>query len=161
MQGIHAPPRSKEAIELIKKMNQNTQKGVVQALQDVGKRLVSTSKELILDKNKNGRVYKNVPYRSTGKGARKIVKRRHQASAPGEAPANLSGNLWKSLNFTRQGSTQLSFGNTAEYSAVLEFGGRKVAPRPYMKRSIDLNKKDIENLMRSRVISEITKGGPE
>lgn len=50
----------------------------------------------------------------------------HQASAPGEAPANLTGALVASISFTRMTDRPGSFataGSTIAYAETLEFGG--------------------------------------
>lgn len=50
----------------------------------------------------------------------------HQASAPGEAPASLSGALAQSIRFTKMTDTPGSFataGSDLSYAPMLEFGG--------------------------------------
>ncbi|TXH55056.1 MAG: hypothetical protein E6Q97_09620 [Desulfurellales bacterium] len=73
---------------------------------------------------------------------------RHQASAPGEAPANLSGSLAASITFTKitdniqSGATA---GSDLSYAATLEFGGYTtfrgrnvyVEPRPFLLPSFE------------------------
>jgi hypothetical protein len=157
--GIEYAPGMQKAIDEIKKANLNTKQGIRLAMHDIGKQLKATAKKFILDPAKTGRIYHDVEYTSTsGKNRGSIkFKQTHQASRKGESPANLSGRLYKSLNYTVQGSTSLSFGNSAPYAAYLEFDIK----RPYMKKSIDADKKDIENLLQRRIITEITKGAPQ
>jgi HK97 gp10 family phage protein len=59
---------------------------------------------------------------------------RHQASAPGEPPAIDTGNLINSIRHEAEdgGFTQVISAN-AEYAQHLEYGTRKMAPRPYMR----------------------------
>ena len=54
---------------------------------------------------------------------------RHQASAPGQAPANDTGSLLRSLYF-HETATSFKIGSPLPYSYYLEFGTFKIAPRP-------------------------------
>jgi hypothetical protein len=158
-QGIDYAPKSQRAIDELKRLNQNTKQGIRLGMHDIGKQLKAIAKKFIIDPPKTGRISHDVEYSSTsGKnsGAPRI-KKTHQASRKGESPANLSGRLYKSLNYEVHGSDSLSFGNSAPYAADLEFRMK----RPYMKKSIDAAKKDIENLLQRRIITEITKGAPQ
>jgi hypothetical protein len=56
-------------------------------------------------------------------------KRTHQASAPGEAPATDTGALVSSVYFTRDGLSA-TVGSRLAYAYDLEFGRRKIKPRP-------------------------------
>lgn len=60
-------------------------------------------------------------------------KRTHQASADGEAPAIDYGHLINSLmvTFEHGGMSGVVYTNS-DYAAPLEFGTRKMAPRPFM-----------------------------
>lgn len=61
----------------------------------------------------------------------------HQASAPGEFPANMTGNLLDKIiaKYTDNGDAvhEYKITSTAPYSKELEYGGRKVAARPFMR----------------------------
>ena len=72
----------------------------------------------------------------------------HQASAPGEPPANLSGTLASSITFTKMTSREGSFataGAQVAYAATLEFGGFAefrgnavfIEPRPFLLPSFE------------------------
>lgn len=91
-------------------------RGVQRGWTDIGLDLVKTAKSTLTTGAKTGRVYK---FRGG----------LHQASAPGEAPANRTGNLRKSLSFKAR-SHELEFGYQAPYGKYLEWGTRKMAPRP-------------------------------
>lgn len=56
----------------------------------------------------------------------------HIASAPGEAPAVDSGKLINSIRAEVIDSKRAVVAVTAEYGAYLEFGTRRMAPRPYL-----------------------------
>lgn len=164
-QGIQYDPKSQKAIDNLKKISLNTKRGINKAFNDIGAAIIKTSISLIASKDKSGRVYFNVPYTSNASG-KSQVKKRHQASAPGQPPANLSGRLksdksgYKSMNYQIQGGVSISIGNRAPYAAKLEFGGNNVKPRPFLKPAIDNNKKDIEFYFQDRVKVEITAGAP-
>lgn len=137
-------------------------KAIRMAMYFIGKDLVKTSQELIQSKDKSGRVYKL----KSG-----TVTRLHQSSAPGEAPANFSGNLRKSLGFEVRGADQLEFGSrsgaptaglsnkqaVAKYSKFLEEGTSKMAPRPYLKPSFEKNKGNILQHFERLLEEEFTK----
>jgi len=61
-------------------------------------------------------------------------------SAPGQAPAYITGTLRKSVDFKVNGAQSLTFGETAPYAGFLEDGTRKMAPRPHLKAVIDRDK---------------------
>lgn len=77
------------------------------------------ARRLIQDTPKTGRIYK-----------RGGVS--HQASAPGESPANDAGTLAESIQARMTGYIQGEVEPTAEYADYLEFGTEKMEPRPYM-----------------------------
>lgn len=69
----------------------------------------------------------------------KIEGKTHQASAPGEAPTVLSGDLRASITHFvgKFGGTITGIVSTnMEYAPKLEFGTRKMAPRPFMRGTI-------------------------
>jgi len=113
-----------------------------QAFYQIGKDLKQTAVKLIADKKKKtGRIYIK---RLNGR----LV--RHRASAPGEAPANFTGNLKKSVGYDVSGSDKLIFGaggkkSKVHYAKFLEQGTRKMQPRPFLKKAIEDNYRNIEN----------------
>lgn len=58
------------------------------------------------------------------------------SSAPGEAPAVQSGQLYNSLQMKVSGKLERTVGTTAPHGAYLEFGTSKMAPRPYLRPSL-------------------------
>lgn len=152
---------TQKEIDALKKANiiATTKRGISKAFHQTGRQLIATGKQLILSKDKTGRIYHYVVYGGSSKiGPKKITKKTHQASAPGEAPANLSGTLKSSFNYTIQGAKSITFGNSAKYAADLEFGTARVKARPYMSKSIETNQRDIENIFQDTITVEITKG---
>lgn len=98
----------------------------------------------VLKGQRSGRVYRKYPYRST-----------YTASAPGEAPARRTGNLRLHWNGTVEShKTGSGFEVTAvlesqeKYSVYLEYGTRRMAPRPFHDRIIEKARPGIERIYR-------------
>lgn len=85
---------------------------------------LSDYRRRILNGPKSGRLYK--------RGKRGHVV--HQASAPGEAPANDHGTLIRST-YIEVGDEKLTsvIGATIDYAPYLEYGTRNMAARPAMR----------------------------
>jgi hypothetical protein len=126
------------------------------------------AQQRIMKGPKSGIVYG--PQRLAAKKNRglKLTKREagkvHQASSPGEAPANWSGHLVRGIKIARAELT--GFGvytakviSTAPYSCALEYGTRKagkthdvvILERPFMKPSVDESLKEIDTLIKVAV----------
>lgn len=60
----------------------------------------------------------------------------HQASAPGEAPAIDTGYLANSMTAELLNSETAIVYTNAEYAEELEFGGSKLAPRPFLQPAV-------------------------
>lgn len=69
------------------------------------------------------------------KGGR--LYRSHRASAPGEAPAIDTGNLRGSIAAMMVNQTLAIVAVNTEYGIYLEYGTRKMAPRPYIRPAVD------------------------
>lgn len=61
----------------------------------------------------------------------------HQASAPGDVPAIDTGRLIGSINIARIGPMRVRVGTNVKYAYSLEFGTRRVAARPWVRRTFD------------------------
>lgn len=114
-----------------------TGRSIRHAFFELGKDLKAEANREILRRPKSGRVYL---VRSRG-GRR----RRHVASAPGETHANLSGDLRRAVGWKVHGNERLDFGYgvsggssnpSPRYDAFVEFGTRKMAPRPSLANAI-------------------------
>jgi len=99
------------------------QQGIENGLHVIGDIVGKRTGELIKQGPKTGRVYR-------------IRGRDHQASSPGEPPANLTGRLTKSYNYNVHGPFQMTVGEDAPYAGFLEGGTGKMKPRPHMIRAI-------------------------
>jgi HK97 gp10 family phage protein len=75
----------------------------------------------------------------------------HQASAPGEAPATDTGRLVSSIvadvERTPNGPVGVVVARTA-YATYLEFGTRRMAPRPFMLPAFERNRARVRELIR-------------
>lgn len=81
---------------------------------------------------KTGRIY-----------TRRGVK--HQASAPGEAPASDQGTLVAGITVEVDEATlTVRVTNNAAHAAALEFGTDKMEPRPHMRVSLEAKRDEIE-----------------
>lgn len=93
------------------------------AWKEVGTLLTNKLRYMIRNGPRTGRVY-------TFRG------RKHQASAPGEVPANRTGRLANSVGYEATGHHTLVFGEEAEYASYLERGTKKMAPRPHLQVAV-------------------------
>lgn len=101
------------------------------------------AKNAILTGEKTGRVYQSggtftakvggAPQSTAHPGK---APREHQASAPGESPANETGKLADSIRTQRVDSLTSMVTVGAEYGADLEFGTTKIEPRPFIGPAI-------------------------
>lgn len=94
-------------------------RGLKSALIEIGKGDVRHTKALIKNPPKTGLMY--------GK---------HQASAHGEAPANQTGKLMKSVRYKAYGWSKMEFGDYAPYGKWLEEGTTKMKERPHLSRTV-------------------------
>lgn len=97
------------------------------ALEEAGTIVESEARRLIMDGPKTGRVYtKYNPHRE------------HQASAPGEPPANdlgfLAANIVQDKADLAQG--RIFIAALAKYAKFLEFGTARIAPRPFLRPAL-------------------------
>lgn len=133
---IYAQPLFDITNNKITNLTKNTKQGIRKAFYFIGKDLKKESVRLINQKPKSGRFY----IINVGIGGKALKSPRiHQASAPNEAPAVITGKLRKSISFNVHNFNQLEFGSNVEYGKYLELGTVKMKPRPYLKPSI-LNK---------------------
>ena len=99
------------------------QQGIQNALHVIGDVVGNRTGRLIKEGPKTGRVYR-------------FRGRDHQASAPGQAPANRSGRLLKSFNYNVHGPYSMELGESVDYAGFLEDGTGRMRPRPHVIRAI-------------------------
>ena len=91
--------------------------GIRLALHDAGAIVGNTVETLLTTGVRTGRKYPNLPNRS---------------SAPGQPPRSQSGRLVRSYNYKVSSWHQMTVGERATYAGFLEWGTRKMKPRPHM-----------------------------
>ncbi len=127
---------NQRAFESAENIADSTRAGIEKAYWRSGKALVKKLSEQVIDKSeKSGITY----IRKDRIGRR----RRHQASAAGESPANRRGFYRRSTSFIVQGSHQLVFGNSAPYSGFLEGGTSRMKARPGLGNAVRASERDI------------------
>ncbi len=106
--------------EIMRRIRLGANRGVL-----IGAYAVQTrGTELIQNPPKTGRIY-----------ARRGI--RHQASAPGEAPATDTGRLaGSSAVFPDQANLSARINWSTDYAKALELGTQKMEPRPFARRSL-------------------------
>jgi hypothetical protein len=105
--------------------------GLEDALHEVGKLVNDETKRLITVGPKTGRWYNIPPYG------------RHRASAPHEAPANLSGKLRESNDYIVHNYDRLQVGESVLYAEYLEHGVKgRMAPRPHLLKAVNNKHRD-------------------
>jgi len=108
---------------------------IEQALKDIGNDVVEETRSLIKSGDKTGRKYS-------------IKGKKHTASAPGEAPANITGKLAKSANYAVRNAQEMSIGESESYAVYLETGTKKkIAPRPHLIAAINKKAGDTYNTL--------------
>lgn len=91
------------------------------------------AQRLILSPPKTGRLYKR--YRP---------QRLHQASAPGQPPAEDQGTLRRSIDFeVNRRKLEASVFSQSTVAQFLEFGTRRILPRPFLRPSLRVKEKSI------------------
>lgn len=81
----------------------------------------------------------------------------HRASAPGAPPAVDTGRLRASYTWRTGEDVQGSYvevGTNVEYAPHLEFGTRRMRPRPHLRVAINELRADIGRLVRDGIIEE-------
>lgn len=126
--GLQIAPESLRFVREIRGHRETIMSNARIALYNIGKENVRFTRDIIKRGPKTGILYR-IPGR----------KRRHRASAPGEAPANLTGTLRRGVNFKVKGSDQMEFGDTEIYGKFLEIGTRRMKPRPHLIKAVKHN----------------------
>lgn len=112
------------------------------ALREIGVENSAHLKKLIKDPPHTGRIYN-----SPGN-----LGNRHQASAPGEAPADQTGDLRRSIKYRVFNHRRMEFGESQFYGKFLEDGTRRMAPRPHVIRTVKER-----GIFNSKILERITR----
>jgi len=120
---------SKELERYLKTASAEVREEVGNQVTTTALRLQKDAKRRVKKKPASGRVYEKYNPRRT-----------HQASAPGEAPMSDTGRLANSIVFDTVGPLTATVGARAVYAAWLEYGTRKMAPRPFMRPAAEVQR---------------------
>lgn len=114
------------------------------ALFEIGAENTQLIKKYIYAPPKTGRFYR-------------YKNRWHQASAPGESPANRSGLLARSVDYRVHYSHEVELIATAKYANWLEDGTSKMQPRPYFIRAVNAKKRDNYRSLQRHVYNNLSR----
>lgn len=125
---------------IIARLKTAAMKGVINGTERVKDTMVSK----VMNPPKTGRIYR-----------RGGVS--HQASAPGESPANDRGNLVKSITTAYDHDAVSGTVNVgAAYAEHLERGTERMAPRPFARPSLFENENEIRKDITDAIRSELS-----
>jgi HK97 gp10 family phage protein len=125
---------------------------VEEALKAGVQMIANDAKRSVARGPKTGNIYTHY-FRTGPNGGVFPVEKRvpHQASAPGEAPATDTGRLLNSIVADAEfvGNEITGYVRAdVEYARFLEYGTRKILPRPFLIPAIERNAKRIADLVR-------------
>jgi hypothetical protein len=162
--------KSRKVLINLSKIADCTAVGIRNAFGIIGNNLVNRSRVLI-DRPKTGRTYP-VPY---GFGIKtKLSYTTYRASAPGEAPAVLTGRLRKSISYEMRGKFSMEFGSKEDssvisfgtkmkntslaiYAPALELGADNLKPRPFLTPAVTGEQKNNLNYCALEICKELTR----
>jgi phage gpG-like protein len=135
---------------------------------NVAKAVTATALEINTDVKKRiqrgpktGRVYTDI-FRMIGgrpvpmgPRAGNNLSARHQASAPGEAPATDTGKLASSLYFQQASKMEATIGSRLAYAYYLEYGTTRIRPRPAWLPATELGQKKLNERVRRAIDNAI------
>lgn len=128
---------------------EQVRRGIRTAYFRIGHDLVTASRRYVLEGPKSGHIYLVRDRRARG------GYRRHQASAPSESPANLTGFLRRSITYQQHGYARMRFGARAEYAPWLENGSERVKPRPFLIKAVYATERSTERHLRVEIEREL------
>jgi HK97 gp10 family phage protein len=126
---------------------------VDQALKAGVQMIANDAKRAVASGPKTGNIYTHYFRTGPNGGVFPVEKRGvpHQASAPGEAPATDTGRLVNSIVADAEWTGDSITGYVradVEYARWLEYGTRKILPRPFLIPAIERNRQRIVDLIR-------------
>lgn len=119
--------------------------GLRKALNETGKDVVDDIVRFIMSPPKTGRIYY-------------FRGRPHQASAPGESPANRTGRLARSASYRTRNHQEMTVGEVAPYAGYLEYGTVKMDPRPHIVRAVNKNHRNMVRSIEHNVKEQVGSG---
>lgn len=147
-----------DLIKRLANLGEDAQEMTLDAVEDIALATHRYAVQGILRGPKTGRVY-DTRFWTDGQGRLRRGEDRvaHQASAPGEYPANDTGRLASSVAFELpQGDTAIArVGTGIQYGPMLEFGTSKMAARPWLLPSFEKAKAEVEGTLRQRLEAKL------
>ena len=143
---IKISTRAIKALASITDITGTIERGVKNAAYEIGRETEKESKRLIQSGTRSGRIYK-------------IRGATHQASAPGESPAEFSGELSKSIKYNVKGTDEIKLTATTPYAAKLELGPKDEPEkaRPYLSRAFENRTQQNLRTLEYHVVKAISK----
>ena len=129
MIAIRPSTQNKKVFIQIVRIKPGVQRDLRHALTEVLRENTQHSQKLIKNPPKTGRIYK-------------FRGRDHQASAPGQPPADRSGDLRKTSGYRVYGWERGEFGDRMPYGVFLEDGTRRMRKRPHIVRTVREKERD-------------------
>ena len=126
--------------------------GIRAGLREIGGKLKKTAMDGIKNPPKTGNIYIR-------------FGKRHQASAPGEYPANMTGRLRRGITATIENTTTMKFGADAPYAVYLQqtnhpdkqSSWKKIAPRPFLTKAHRAVEPEFETMMETNMARNLNK----
>ena len=147
---------SRKVIMEIQFAEKRVRTGIRQGMMIEGKEHVRFTKNIIKDRrSKTGEV---MDYTKTGR-IKKVGGFEKRRSAPGEAPAYETGQLYKSIAYKVRSYNEMEFGDQVEYGKFLEEGTEKMMPRPHLRRAVEKRKSRFLITINQQVDKAIKKRG--
>ena len=135
---ITATPKTNSVLIDLQNMQGTHEAGLKHALHRIGDTVKREARKLIKNGPKTGRMYG-----------------RHQASAPGQPPANRTGRLERSLKYKTRNHREMTIGAYADYAGYLECGTRKMKPRPFLIKAVDGTAQEAHDIILESIKREI------
>lgn len=139
---------NKETLIRVTRTSLHFVQGIRRGFFQLGAKLVRDGQKKIVSGTKTGRLYRI-------KGRKGL----HRASAPGEAPANITGKLRRSVDREVQGADTLEFGyrDSAPYGKFLEDGTAKMEKRPNIIPTVKENEKNAKVMIAQNINRRLRK----
>lgn len=131
---VKGDPKNQRVFIGLDRITRKHKKAIRDSSFDIGRKSRKDTRRNILTGRKTG-----VTYNVSGKV--------HQASAPGESPANMTRKLARSVDYDVRGHKQVEFGYKELYGEFLEEGTRYMDKRPNLRKVLDDNTQTFINYM--------------
>lgn len=135
MSGISLKIKNADAaMQAIRQYGEKAEAELSKAINATALTINNDIKKAIQSPPKTGRIYNR-------------GKIKHQASAPGEAPATDTGTLVSSITYKQETPLTATVSSRLDYAYYLEFGTRSIEPRPSWVPAVEKNTKLFNDLV--------------